>query len=129
MSKLRISIIALLLPAFTVLGAAMPAPQPVGEHCADLIAAALTSPSAPIAGAYACQSPDFQATAAAAGIHTDADIESFAQGLGFTAAADTGGEPPAFTYLISGPGLSDEVLIVWVDRKGLVDAFQRVSHP
>jgi len=100
-----------------------------GEHCADLLAAALTSPNAPVAGAFDCQTPTLQLAAAGSGVTGDAGIAKFAQGLGFTSAVDIGGASGEFLFQISGPSMPTEVLIVWMDADGLVSDFQRVIHP
>jgi hypothetical protein len=98
-----------------------------GEHCADLLASALTSPDVPVAGAFDCQAPALASNAQGSGIKTDVDIQGFAKVLGFTSAVDLGGANGAFTYLVSGSNGS-EVLVIWTDSNGLVFAFEQ-AHP
>ena len=101
----------------------------VGQHCADLLAAALASPNAAVNGAFDCQSPALVANAQDAGVKSDADIEGVAQGFGFTSATYIGGLPGAFTYLMAGANQPPVVLVVWTEASGLVTGFERAAHP
>lgn len=109
--------------------ASTPSHALLGEHCADLLAAALSSPDAPVAGAFDCQAPALASNAQGSGINTDADIEGVAKALGFTSSAYIGAQPGVFTFLMTGPSISPAVLVVWTDSSGLVAGFDRAMRP
>lgn len=119
MSKLRVSLIACLLPAFTVLGVSLPAPQPGG--CVAKVAAAISTPQHAVRGSFACLAPQFQLQAAVAGYDGDTGLQQLAKERGrdharFVGAATDGG----YVYELSGKSATAITVIMYLDRDGRV---------
>lgn len=96
------------------------------SRCAALLVRAVTSPSTVVHGAWVCQDADLQKRATAAGIMTDADLESLAQSPPVYSHAVLRGQLPDgngwewTATLDTGSATSTGHIIVWTDPDGKV---------
>jgi len=119
MNKLRVTLIACLLPAFTTLGVFMPPAQPSG--CVATVVKAVTTPAHAVRGSFACLSDAQQFSAAIAGYDQDSGLQKLAAERGRTHARFIGASSDgAFIYELSGKGVSSVTLLIYVDGSGRV---------